>query len=204
MESFNESEFRKELLQCQASELKVVHDDPTDVKAAINQEVIGSGAEKVAFNHPYDQDKVVAIYRDRESLTGKEARMKYWLQKILHLLYEDKIPDIHAIYTSPAAQVVEKINKPTSTLPRVRAQVLGGLEKRALGSELIPLGIHIDSNDRNFVFNEKGIPVYVDGFYFSVWADNLRKKITHELHGSNKENALRYLDRLIVADNIQS
>ncbi|MEI6267031.1 MAG: hypothetical protein WCP14_04035 [bacterium] len=204
MEKFSIKEFRKERLKSNATRLHTSKNDPTVVRDALKQEIVGSGAEKVVFVHPYDDEKVVSVKYEREGTSAKSARMNFWLQKILHLLYEDKIPDIHASYSNPSTTITEKINGKSGLLPNLRAKFLGDHEKRKLEFQLDSLSVGIDTNDCNFVFDEKGIPVYVDGYYFCVWADELKNRINLRLHGAEKKSALRYLERLIIADKIQS
>lgn len=69
---------------------------------------IGAGQEKQIFEHPTDPAKVVARFREsRESKrqTPSQMRGRYYLSKVLHLIFPKFVPNMHCSGLSESGEV---------------------------------------------------------------------------------------------------
>ncbi|MFA6427013.1 MAG: hypothetical protein WCW16_01000 [Candidatus Magasanikbacteria bacterium] len=71
---------------------------------------IGSGAERVVYNHPEDERKVIGIFHDYASETPEQVKARFYFTKILHIIYPHNIPDIHHAGTDPHVIISDKLD----------------------------------------------------------------------------------------------
>lgn len=72
-----------------------------------NQDKIGEGAQKRIFVHPDDPRKIVAVFHKNQPVYKTKER--FYVNKILNLLYPDNIPDIHLAASRPSVLVIDHI-----------------------------------------------------------------------------------------------
>ena len=71
------------------------------------KEPIGQGGERKVFQHPNDSQKVIGVYENHVTpATPNRVKGRYYLTKILHLLFPDNIPDVYT--TAPSGHIAEK------------------------------------------------------------------------------------------------
>ena len=73
-------------------------------------EPLAEGTEKVIYHHPNDPEKVVAEFRNDED-EPIQMKGRYYLTKILHVLFPKNIPDISLVQHAPGQKsqmVLEK------------------------------------------------------------------------------------------------
>ena len=58
------------------------------------KEIIGGGFEKRVYVDEHNADKVVKVYLEKEGGENK-ARARFYLGKILHMLFPENFPNIH-------------------------------------------------------------------------------------------------------------
>src|SRR3989344_2234097 len=168
---------------------------------------LGEGGERKVYEDKDNPERVIGAFEyqgetdDDKRYLANQARGRFYLSKILHLLYPDNIRDIHGSFSDPNAT----INK------RVRAGVRGrkneyfkdGKEKDAEIHGLrykiyAETGANLDGFFNNFMYDQSGNLVYVDtpdSFTFDI--DKLRTAV-EKLEGDKKVKGLLYLERLIV------
>jgi hypothetical protein len=158
------------------------------------QEEIGSGAEKRVFVHPDDPQKIVAVFRGNESVY--KIKERFYINKILSLLYPNNIPDIHLAASQPAVLVIDHIIG-----KKINSWNLKHLfQKIIIEWRLKKVGIHIDDNSCNFMADQKnGKVFYIDGFIGDFrWDKERLLKSINKLNPQKRQKALNYLNRLEV------
>lgn len=177
---------------------------PTDYQEFIhdllaNRSTIGDGADKDVFDHPTDPTKVVAVFKET-NVNVNEVKRRFYVNKILHMLYPDNIPDISLASSKPMSLILEKapgkqLQKALPSL-KIKFHYLEAVDK--LVKELSSLGVYIDSQYVNFHITREGNVQYIDDFNgsFHFSNDNLVQAIRKRLSPGDQEKALRYLTRL--------
>lgn len=169
----------------EASELPVIRD-------SLDSDVVGIGGEKTVVNHPYKEGKVISIVENPKYDT-LDAKTRFHIQKILHLLFPTEFPDIHATYSVPNAFVMQKITEAYKP-----GEVTAPSEKRIdFLNKMQNVGVGIEAVSQNFIADEKGNLFYTDNpSLFSDDINKLEKAIAENLTGKNQEEALRHLERI--------
>lgn len=166
---------------------------------------IGSGAEKQVFVHPEDSNKAVAIFfQDRSVLEIKE---RFYVNKILHMLYPNIIPDIHLASTSPSVLIIDHVMgkhlKESNLIHKFfRSSIKRRFEK---------IGVSIDNGiENNFMIDKAGKIFYVDGFltfgfkYYEYGDDSSIIRLLKEINKLEPESrsvALNYFKRIQYLNN---
>lgn len=160
---------------------------------------IGEGADKVVYDHPTDPTKVVAVFKyDDKDINAIKRR--FYVNKVLHMLYPDNIPDISLASSNPMSLILEKASgeqlDPSKPNFDKKSQYFAAVQ--ALSDELESLGINIDSNYVNFHIATNGMVQYVDDFSgrFNVTNNDLVHAIRSQLPPDDQERALRYLTKV--------
>ncbi|MEX2033542.1 MAG: hypothetical protein WD889_03275 [Candidatus Colwellbacteria bacterium] len=159
---------------------------------AAGQQPLGEGREKVVFVSPDDPEKVVNIIKEGAE-SSELVKGRFYLTKILHILYPQHIPDMYVSASEP------------HIMERERIQGTESLKKSndVLKDRLFGLGISLDSNPRNYMAEDEDSPArYVDTVL--TWyrdgtpnydAGKLKEAIFN-LNEPERTKALSYLERL--------
>ncbi len=163
---------------------------------------LGKGVEKEVYENPHNPKHAVGIFKREAAEFPERVRGRFYLTKILHLLFPDNIPDIHSASSDPQMIEVDKI------IPDEQAVTKNFKKFNSDYCELMDkfdaLGIILDPAQVNFKYDFSGNLVYVDSFdpwykgageelAFSM--DKLKEAI-EKLNSSEKEQCLKYLERL--------
>lgn len=70
---------------------------------------IGEGYEKVVYSDTNNENRVVAKFKEHVKETPNQIKARYYLTKILHLLFPENIPDMHWAGSEPHAYQVDKV-----------------------------------------------------------------------------------------------
>jgi hypothetical protein len=158
-------------------------------------EPVGEGAHKNVYKDADHPDKVIAIRKELEKDSPELERTikaRFYLTKILHILFPENIPDIDLATSDPQATRREKVEhdlnhatlqewvkntlehlKSGSLFPpkkleeqsRVAAAVNEDPKLQKLLSSLNKLGVEIDFTSINFTHDNRGNIVYVDDIH---------------------------------------
>lgn len=73
----------------------------------MRQEQIGEGFEKIVFSDPKRPEMVIAGIREDEvrPVPPADIKARYYLQKIIHMLFPKNIPDIHLAATKNGSRL---------------------------------------------------------------------------------------------------
>lgn len=157
-------------------------------------EKIGEGAEKTIYSHPENPEKVIARwhYDTKESL--EQVRGRYYLTKILHLLFPKNIPDIHQIYKSGEQVAILEKKEPDTihkklhdsllkfhgargSVPRFHAanysklatehsqRIYWDKQYKDFREKISRLGISVDVVAINFGYDKDGNLLYLDNSF---------------------------------------
>lgn len=172
----------------------------------INREklkILGKGMEKIVYEDPNDTNRAIGFFHEYRSEPPEIVKGRFYLTKILHLLFPKNIPDIHMVSSNPNALVVDKIDGDSVPPDNLKKFVSAYYELR---DKLSDLDIPADSAHINYKFDTKGDFYYVDSF--NPWSrvishENLNfdlEKIRMAINGlesDKRELAISYLDRLL-------
>ena len=145
---------------------------------------IGFGVEKSVHRDPENPDKVIGVYH-KGIESGRVVRARFYLTKILHLLFPKNIPDIQASYSNPNIvkrsrvtpdelhKTIEKVRKMEfrdKTVPKdliredvnARRKIAWDQKVEIFTKHLRELGIDDDYSVNNFTYDEDGNPVWLD------------------------------------------
>lgn len=168
------------------------------------QDKIGSGAQKRIYVHPDDPKKIVAVFHDRP-VPGQEKyqsvdnlKIRFYVNKILNLLYPDNVPNIHLAASEPPVLIIDRIMGKEINEMNPKHQFYKILIQRRLRK----IGILADRNSFNFMADQDGKVFYIDDFVgnFGWNRERLLKKI-NKLHPEEKRRAFSYLNRIEVLEN---
>lgn len=155
------------------------------------------------YINPHDESKAIAVYHEDHQQSSEVIKARFYLTKILHMIYPDNVPNIHSVTTEPATKTMEYVRDGSKTQGPIRG-FLSGRRRNNFIDELYKLNILVDEGGSNFLLNEDGNLLYIDEFYFSSLDGDkplrgLKKLIDTRLAGSSREMALQYLERFRVA-----
>lgn len=164
-----------------------------------NGQVIGEGLHKKIYQHPTDESKVVAVFK-HQAWPLEMIKSRFYLNKILHLLFPENIPDIHLAASQPFSLILDKANG----LKVSPLDLLGNIHKSQLMEDLNRVGVTFDPSSTNFIKDKKDKTIkYVDtfsvekdGLGFTLSVFKLRKSVLDKLEGNKQLKALSYLQRL--------
>lgn len=157
-------------------------------------EILAIGKEKIVCHDKYDGKRVICFFRPEYRYYRKEStsfvKARFYLTKILHLLYPNNFPDMHWTGYEPLAYALEKVktdpeHQRFNRMATLLNQGIGSYdgieslqdkEEERLGSlrdklfhQYKCLGIEIDEGIINFSINpESGVLMYLD--HFNPWA----------------------------------
>lgn len=181
-----------------------IYKQQLDNRVTKEENYIGDGAEKTVYRHPDRPDRVVGIFDTQPNSEVEEyektpqfIKARYYLSKIVNILYPQHFPVVHLMTQSPMSIEIDYVEHQKPTQPEtIRA---GEELSRQLHREI---GLSTDPIEGNFVVTPKNTLVYVDTL--RPWRANgqpkfdpikLRLAVDH-LGTEQHEQALSYFRRL--------
>lgn len=164
---------------------------------------LGRGTEKDVFEDPDNPDRVIGLYR-RENDSERKTKARYYLTKILNLLYPEYIRDIHAAYSDPKMTISSRVE--STLLRKVKSffKIEPANNIHLIIARLSECGVWCDHASCNFMYDKNDNLIYIDSFdpwsridlraNFSV--DRLKEAIQH-LDETDRKRAEIFLERLI-------
>lgn len=157
-------------------------------------QLIGIGGEKIVFAHPENPELVVAEFRKTaSSFSPQQLKGRYYLTKIMHLLFPDAIPDIYLAAKGKQAYLiaqrvahnaehaaVQKVDTLARRRQKLPPDAIGQADRAltkmkknpkitALRRELQASGVNIDLNAFNYTTTPEGKVMYLDNS-FMPWS----------------------------------
>jgi len=152
----------------------------------ITGEEIGSGTEKTVYRHKHDKEKVVGVFHEERSYnkeTVNQVKGRFYLTKLLHILYPKNIPNMHLAAADPHMVVVDYVKgSPVNIGPREEDDWVDKLIIDDLDRQLInQTGVQMDIYPGNYQKDKSGNLVYVDTLKaYEIITENGEKQV-HEL-----------------------
>ena len=162
-----------------------------------NYDLVGQGKEKNVYSDPENEHRVIAKIKENKDLvrTPNQLKGRFYLTKILHLLYPKFIPDIHlAAAGEENILVLERKNldeehvehnqlragsqSESSELKDKYKKLLSERDEKFVWddefidrfAELSDLGVEFDPSSSNFGYDDNGNLVYADNS-FDPWVN---------------------------------
>jgi hypothetical protein len=186
-----------------------------------DKEPIGVGHEKKVYDDPHSKERVVGVYHEHlQNKTLNQVKGRYYLQKILHLLFPKNIPDIHestqsyvvtdkkerdidhmAFQELKKAQLAanEKGEDTSSLYWPIKEKFdaiedKGNAEANRLIGKLSQMRVVFDSSLINFSTGSDGNVTYLDTF--DPWFIGIAEKHLILIPHYNKEKLLQVINTL--------
>ena len=133
-------------------------------------EKIAEGDEKLIYEDPNSKEKVIALYKERQLESPNTVKARFYLTKILHLLFPQNIPDIHWSGSDPHGYSTQRVEE--TRLGRLKNSLRPYYKSKqdkkdevALTNKFDQLGIGFDHGPLNFMEDLDSKIVYVDSFW---------------------------------------
>lgn len=165
---------------------------------------IGRGSEKEVYINQENPDHVIGVFHEDQKETPYKVKGRFYLTKILHLLFPKNIPDVHLAATDPHLIEIDRVEVDNSVSNR---ELLENKDKKALYEKTLDLGALLDYHYSNFGYDQEGNLVYLDSV--DPWVVGSRyvenkclydpEKIRvalEKLENDKKEHGLVFLNRL--------
>jgi hypothetical protein len=175
-------------------------------------EPIGAGAEKKVYQDPENADRVIGVFEEDTRETPNQIKARFYLTKILHLLFPKNIPDMHWAGSEPNSFQADKgehseLHKIINTGKETHISFEEAMESIESDSavsdflkELDKLGIRsMDYASVNYSHDSEGNPLYLDTFY--VWKKRNDGKLQLFCDLDKLEDAI---DLLSDEDNVRA
>lgn len=189
---------------------------------------IGEGEDKKVYVHPKDESKVVARFKEKEENlveTARQIKGRFYLTKILHLIFPTSIPDVslvakgeNTILVSEKKKLDELHKKHNKLRTQVRyennqspelskeySRIYEGHEDRLIWDDkyidflrdIASLGVDLDPSPSNFGYDKDKNLVYVDND-FKPWKirTNQEKTRVEMIKNYDREQILEASDKL--------
>ncbi len=180
-------------------------------------DLIGEGYNKKVYQDHENPDKVVGIL-DSETETPNQIKARYYLTKILHLLFPKNIMDMHGVASQPNSYQADKgehdelhtiLNTGDDGIvsyDEAHKMVESDPELKNLAEGMDALGVPIDDYPHNFSHDSEGNILYLDTFEawrrydsgkIDLWFkfDSLDKALA-KLPEDDRAKGEKYLSRL--------
>lgn len=164
---------------------------------------LGDGAEKMVYENPNNPEQAIGIFHEGEPQSPELTKGRFYLTKILHLLFPKNIPDMHLAATEPNMIGVDRVEDSARSFTLAERS---GQAFRDLRVNLDSAGVTFDDYSQNLKFNKKGDLFYVDSFMpwgedeesvSEPWFDKEKLEAAiQNLDDDKKELALSYFKRL--------
>lgn len=172
--------------------------NPFEQKNKNNIKEYRKGVEKIIYQSESNPNELIAVLKFNQSESPERIKARYYLSKILHLLFPQNIPDIHfASYNKKPILILEKIfldelhnylNENYNDFPaRIKNSIIYNKFKNKifsdknyikLSKELSLIGIFLDPNPLNYGYNKEGNLVYIDNSFIPWFTDSKGKIIS--------------------------
>ncbi len=163
-----------------------------------NSDIVGFGKEKVVYEHPTREREVIALGHNPGRIDPLEAKARYYVSKLTHLLFPEIIPDVSMVSSNPYIIIMDKVEGQ-------RLSEDAELDGKSYWPDILRiqrkfdlLRIFIDHYGHNFILDPDGNIKYVDGFedVFDIDEKLVKEAIEKNLEGSKKRKAHVYLYRI--------
>lgn len=166
-----------------------------------------TGKDKEVFIHPDDPSRIVKKYHfqttagDANQFNGRESRtieqqskVNFYLQRLLHTLFPDNIPNRHVAGTQPKFTIDQRFQYRPHAGTREPSDKPGA---SGLIDALRQLDIHIDRAYHNFGEDKSGNWVYIDDLHIGKQTIKLLESAIHAIENEEtKQKATKALERL--------
>ena len=174
-------------------------------------EKLGEGAQKKVYTNKDKPDLAIGIFNEDIKETPQQIKGRYYLTKILHLLFPKQIPNIHLATSNPHMIEVDRVSV-KKLIPKYESLEDKPLAERSLEDQLLKdrnilfkkildLGVFPDYHYNNFGYDQDDNLVYLDSV--TPWKNDRRlydpKKIVialNNLSENEKEQGFVFLKRL--------
>ncbi len=124
---------------------------------------LGSGFEKEVFEDLENPKFAIGVFHEHShEESPHRAKGRFYLTKILNLLFPENIPDFHLAATKPHAIIVDKVEGRKFHINTFGRQSEDRDDLSSLREKIGSLDIVIDSHHQNFMYDEKDNMKYVD------------------------------------------
>lgn len=127
-----------------------------------NLKPLGGGGEKEVYENPNNPEQTLGIFHRRKAESPERAKGRFYLTKILHLLFPKNVPNMHLATSDPYAIVTDKVENENNPIPyeqRNASQV------KDVSGKLKAAGLtELDEFRANFKLDKEGNVNYVDSF----------------------------------------
>lgn len=150
------------------------------------------GVEKIIYQSEDNPEEFIAVLKFKESESSESIKARYYLSKILYLLFPQNIPNIYfAQYNKQPVLILERkfldenhnyLNQNYSDFSsrvqnldfyfKFRSKIYSDENYKRLSKELSLLGIFLDPNPLNFGYDKDGNLVYVDNSFTPWFVDD--------------------------------
>lgn len=187
-----------------------------------DQEPFGIGAEKKVYQDKANPDRVIGMYK-RKEISPEQAKARYYLTKILHIILPKNIPDVHLSVAKPNVIMRKKVELGSAHhvireqwlkekmidranehhINRAMGNIANDPKVRTLKDKLFNAGVDVDNFPGNFGIDNEGNAQYIEDFgdiyfesgRFSFNEDKLTSAI-EALPRKEREKALGYLEKV--------
>ena len=147
----------------------------------MNKEKFGSGKEWDVYEHPINSERLIKVSKVETLKLPNEVIQRFYLGKILHILFPNNIPDVHAVQTKDIEKIeVQKIHldnqsndirylyqdKSITTLTQLDLDFFNRIkvhpDYKKLTDILNDLGLPLDPMPENFGFDTNNNLFYLD------------------------------------------
>lgn len=161
-------------------------------------EKLGSGGEKDVYVNQENPDRAVGMFNEGRDETTFQIKGRFYLTKILHLLYPKQIPDIHLAASDPHMIEVDRVIIGKKFNDRDKK---AEMDRDLLTKKFENLGVIPDYYRTNFGYDQEGNLVYldsVDPFQGNecFYDPEKIKAALEQLENDKKEQGLVFLKRL--------
>ncbi|MDP3948747.1 MAG: hypothetical protein Q8Q17_02240 [bacterium] len=192
-----------------------------------DDEPIGEGRKNIVYLDPLNADHVIAFSKAEDKTSPNIVKGRYYLGKILHLLFPDNFADVHISSSEPEATVRQNLNLEDTyvelqklaiesrakgervnpvrwkQLKDLRAENLPRSEIGKLTSRLASVGITIGGAEINFALGQDGNLKYAEieepfNAEKRFYNPDALQKAIATLDDEAKEKAISYFKRLEV------
>jgi|GEM_PF-2937896 hypothetical protein len=160
---------------------------------------LGKGSKKLVLQNKTNPEQAIGIFHhtdmDNKEKEARQAKKRFYINKILHLLFPENIPDIHLATSQPKTIIVDKISGEEVE----KYHILSRAKALIIIHKLSKLGVLVDQALFNFMKSKNGV-FYIDDFYHACVTENRNfLKAIDKLEPAKRELALKYLERLRTA-----
>lgn len=180
------------------------------------ENLVGEGSQNRVFQDPHRPERVIGFYKGGHE-NPPEVKGRFYLTKILHILFPDNIPDIEFSTSEPSTTgrqkvelgpLHEKVKKYILSVEkeRVKPERAGDAEEaeetietiekdervQKLIMDLRKVGVRVDAKGVNFGFDERGNVKYIE--IFPAYSRDFGGVVWPSVDMTKLETAIKKLD----------